>query len=158
MTGHIVQISVNSLGGVPKHRVACARMTLTGVEGDRQRNLAQHGGPTRAVCLYSLEKIQALRQEGHPIAAGTTGENLTIAGLEWSALRVGSRLLVGDEARLELTRPTTPCKNIVDSFLGGDFSRISEAQHPGWSRFYARVLREGMVREGDRVDLEVEPG
>ena len=33
-------------------------------------------------------------------------------------------------------------------------SRASpQKTHPGWSRFYARVLREGLVSAGDRVVL-----
>ena len=52
-----------------------------GLEGDRQRDLRFHGGPLRAVSLYSLELIEALQAEGHPIAPGAMGENLTMAGV-----------------------------------------------------------------------------
>ena len=51
---HLHQINVSD-GGVPKRPVLEARVTKTGVEGDRQRNLNVHGGPDRAVCLFSHE-------------------------------------------------------------------------------------------------------
>jgi MOSC domain-containing protein YiiM len=34
----------------------------------RSINVSNGGGPERALCRYSLELVQALRLEGHPIA------------------------------------------------------------------------------------------
>lgn len=147
----VVRINVAPGGGVPKRAVGAALVTRTGVGGDRQLDLEHHGGPDRAVCLYALERIDALAAEGHPIAPGTTGENLTIAGLDWDALGVGDRLAVGDAVVLEISGPAPPCRTIAGSFADGRFARISDKQRPGWSRLYARVLVEGLVREGAEV-------
>jgi MOSC domain-containing protein YiiM len=146
-----VRVNVAPEGGVPKRPVVAALITAQGVAGDRQLDLKHHGGPDRAVCLYALERIDALAAEGHPIAAGTTGENLTIAGIAWDELQVGDRLAVGDHVVLEISGPAPPCNTIADSFLRGEFKRISDKLHPGWSRLYARVLTEGLVREGAPV-------
>ena len=67
-TGRVVRVNVNPDGGVPKFAVGQALVTTTGVAGDRQLDLKHHGGPTRAVSLFALERIEALRAEGHPIA------------------------------------------------------------------------------------------
>lgn len=150
-SGRIVQINVNPQGGVPKHAVPHTYLGVDGVRGDRQRDRRHHGGPTRAVSLYALERIDALRAEGHPIAPGTTGENLTIAGLDWGALQVGDRLLIGLEVEIEITGHAAPCSNIAASFAAEAFTRISEKLHPGWSRLYARILNEGSVAVGDAV-------
>jgi MOSC domain-containing protein YiiM len=148
----LVQINVNPQGGVPKHRVAKARLNFGGVSGDKQNHRRFHGGPMRAVCLYSLELIQALQAEGHPIEAGSTGENLTISGLNWSELKSGVRLQIG-QAQIELTRPTVPCHQITASFSDGQFKRIGQKTNRGWSRWYARVLIEAQVCEGERVEI-----
>lgn len=149
--------SINvSWGGVPKKAVKEALVTKDGLAGDRQRDLRFHGGPERAVTLFSSERIDLLRAEGHPIEAGSTGENLTVSGLEWDKVAPGARLRVG-EAELQITRYAAPCANIRGSFVGGDFDRISEKTHPGWSRLCARVLEEGHVREGDTVELVAPP-
>ncbi|HMO25741.1 MAG TPA: MOSC domain-containing protein [Tepidisphaeraceae bacterium] len=145
------QISLNPEGGVPKHAVPRATVHTGGVAGDRQRNLKVHGGPERAVCLFSLERIQALQAEGHPIVPGSTGENLTIAGLDWDAIVPGTKLRIGEEVELEVLSYTAPCSNIADSFTARQFKRMSQKVHPGWSRVYARVLNEGDVRAGDVV-------
>lgn len=156
-TGQVMQVSVNPAGGVPKHRVPLARLQVNNVEGDKQRHLQFHGGPERAVCLFSWEVIRTLQEEGHPIDCGRAGENLTLAGIDWSLLSPGVQLQVG-EALIEITRPTTPCKTIAASFIDGDFSRISHKKFPAETRYYARVLREGIVHEGDSVTLLLLPG
>jgi MOSC domain-containing protein YiiM len=138
---------------VPKHPVMEGTVTRDGIIGDRQRSLKVHGGPDRAICLFSLERIEALEEEGHPIRPGSAGENLTIAGLDWEKLKPGDRLHVGPYVELEVTSYTTPCELNARWFREGDYKRISQKKHPGWSRLYARVLREGVVRPGDLVRI-----
>lgn len=154
---YLHQISVSD-GGVPKLPVLEARITVDGVVGDRQRNREVHGGVEQAVCLFSLEVIEALQAEGHSIKPGSSGENLTIAGLAWARLKPGDRLRLGDAVLLEIASYTAPCKHNAQWFQGGDFSRISQKLHPGWSRMYARVLAEGVVRPGDKVVVEADHG
>ena len=152
-----VLVSVNtSQGGVPKLPRYQALVTTEGLEGDRQRNLKHHGGPDRAVCLYSFDRIRELQQEGHAVSVGLMGENLTIMGLDWRRLTPGTRVQIG-EVVLALTAFTVPCKNLTSYFEGGEIFRVSQKVHPGWSRVYARVEQSGMVRLGDPVDI-VEDG
>ena len=139
-------------GGVPKLPKPGCVIRSGGLEGDRQRDLEYHGGPDRAVCLFSEDLIKRLREEGHPISAGTIGENLTVSGVEWSAMTPGSRVEIG-EVELELTDYAAPCRNIARSFKDGRTGRVSQKKRPGWSRLYARVTRAGTVRVGDRVRI-----
>jgi MOSC domain-containing protein YiiM len=147
--GRVHAIHVSS-GGVPKQTRDRCVVRADGLDGDRQRDLRHHGGPLRAVSLYSLELIEALQAEGHLIAPGTTGENLTLAGVRWDTLAIGTRLDVGAVA-LTLTGYAHPCTNIASSFRDEAFVRISQKVHPGWSRYYAKVDREGEIRVGDAV-------
>ncbi|HUS13697.1 MAG TPA: MOSC domain-containing protein [Chloroflexia bacterium] len=148
--GRLAQISV-SPGGVPKQPVSRAAIGPRGVEGDKQRDRRYHGGPRRAVCLYSMEHIAALQAEGHPIFPGAIGENLTVAGLDFRTLQVGDRLAVGDGVLLEITSYTVPCSNLEPFFADGKFIRVSQKVHPGWSRFYARVLQGGQLETGQPI-------
>lgn len=147
--GTVVSVNV-SPGGVPKLPVQRARVSASGVEGDSQRNLEFHGGPGRALCLFSMERIEALQREGHPIAPGTTGENLTIRGLDWDLVVPGATLRAGGVV-VEVTAYASPCSSIRPSFADGNSSRISQKKHPGWSRVYARVTGPGEIRVGDEV-------
>jgi MOSC domain-containing protein YiiM len=151
MTATLNSINVSN-GGVPKIPRAKAAVRVSGVEGDRQRDLRYHGGPERAVSLYSLELIRALQGEGHPVDVGRIGENFTLAGVPWELMRPGAKLEVGD-VQLQLTAYAAPCNNLLPYFAGGKFVRVAQKVHPGWSRLYARVLREGTVQVGDPVRL-----
>jgi MOSC domain-containing protein YiiM len=150
---HVHQINVSN-GGVPKHPVFEAKISKEGLEGDRQRNLKVHGGPNRAVCLFSVELIERMQDEGHSIDGGSSGENLTLAGLAWDTLDPGTRLKIGPDVLLEVTSYCAPCEWNARWFRDGDITRISQKVNPGWSRLYARVLQGGVVRPGDVVVIE----
>jgi MOSC domain-containing protein YiiM len=150
VNGRIVQLSV-SPGGLPKRPVPRARVTPLGLEGDAHRNAELHGGPDRALCLFALERIEALRAEGHPVTPGALGENLTVSGIDWDAVGPGARFRVGEAVVIEVTRFTSPCVNIRPAFRGGEYARVSQKRHPGWSRVYARVVTPGEIQPGDPV-------
>jgi len=150
--GTVASINISG-GGVPKRRVTGVKVARSGLVGDDQDDKVHHGGPERAVCIYSLEKVNALQAEGHPIQAGSVGENLTVAGIRWESVMPEVRIRVGDSVLLEVTSFTIPCKTIRRSFLDGRFVRISQKVHPGWSRVYARVISEGDVNLGDGVEV-----
>ncbi len=152
MQGRIHQLNC-SRGGVPKLPVPEALLTPTGLDNDKVANPKIHGGPERALCLYSLELIRKLRAEGHPIYPGSAGENVTIEGLDWSRLTPGARLALGDEVVVEVSSYTSPCSTIRASFAGGDYKRISQKVNPGDSRVYARVIRTGRLAVGQTVRL-----
>jgi len=150
LRGRIFQINV-SKGGVPKLAIPVGEVTLQGVAGDQQSDLKVHGGPDRAMCLYSLELLMALQAEGHPTYPGAFGENLTLSGLKWEQVEPGQRYRLGPEVLVEITRYTNPCNNLTPFFAAGEYGRISQSQRPGWSRVYARVLVGGRLRPGDEI-------
>jgi MOSC domain-containing protein YiiM len=103
MSGRIVQLNV-SQGGVPKRPIPRGRVGPLGLEGDRQRDRKHHGGPERALSLFSFETIERLRAEGHPIEPGAVGENLTLGGIDFRSLGPGARLRLGATVLIEVTR------------------------------------------------------
>ncbi len=152
-TGRVLQINLSD-GGVPKRPVLAGlavHVTRDGIRGDRQHDLRHHGGPDRAVCVFSVDVMARLAEEGHPIAPGTSGENLTLAGLDWAHVRPGCRLVFERGVVLEATAFAPPCRTIAESFRDGQFERISDKRHPAESRVYCRVLTEGELRAGESV-------
>jgi MOSC domain-containing protein YiiM len=150
--GRIVQINI-SPGGVPKLPIPGARLGRLGLAGDTHRDHRHHGGPDRALCLYSIELIAALQAEGHPIFPGAIGENLTLAGIDLGALQPGGRLQIGDGVVIEITGYAHPCTNIEPYFADGKSIRVSQKVHPGWSRLYARVLQGEALAVGQPVTV-----
>lgn len=140
-------------GGVPKLPTERAWVGRFGLQGDAHDELTLHGGPHAAVCLFGIEAIERLQSEGHPVAPGSVGENLTTTGIEWSLLPIGTRARVGESLELEVASPAMPCSTQRHNFHDGRFSRMSIEFHPSDSRMYARVLREGEVRPNDPITI-----
>jgi MOSC domain-containing protein YiiM len=154
MVAHIHQINVSD-GGVPKLAVdSPAVVHSRGVTGDRQNDMKHHGSVDQALCLYSLEVIEALQAEGHPITPGATGENITIAGLDWTRMLPGLRLRFGTDVIAEVTWPATPCAKNAKWFTALNYRRMSQELHPGWSRWYAKVVTGGVISPGDPVEIQ----
>lgn len=146
----VFQINTSD-GGVPKYPQKTVWVEELGITIDRHNDTIHHGGVDKAISLYSLELIRALQIEGHPIFPGSTGENFTLVGLDWSLVVPGLRLRLGSEVEVEVTRYATPCQTIRESFANQEFNRISWRTNPGWARAYARVVRPGHVVVGDLV-------
>ena len=158
MNGVIHSVNVSEEGGVPKLPIRAAIVRYEGMEGDHNRFRAERkaGAPGRAINIFSLERIGQLQDEGHSIEVGSTGENITIEGMDWDALEVGMVLRVG-EATIQLSEPCAPCSKIEESFVDGRFARVDHEQEFGWSRWLASVVEEGIVGTGDVVSVLV-PG
>lgn len=150
--GRVIQVNA-SAGGVPKRPVSTAAVGYGGLQGDAQATRRHHGRPWQALCLWSADVIDALAAEGHPITYGSAGENITVTGIHWAALRPGVRMRIGS-ALIETSAWAIPCRKNAQWFVDGHFDRMHHDHHPGWSRIYASVVEPGEVRPGDAVMVE----
>lgn len=151
----VFQINI-SRGGVPKRPVLEAYIDERGIAGDAQKDLRHHGGADRALCLFPIELIARLQDEGHDIAPGNLGENVTTVGLDWQRVVPGARLRLGESLVIEVTGYAAPCWKNARWFADGDFNRLNQRLQPGSSRVYARVLEAGPLRTGDPIALDAD--
>jgi len=152
MKGSIVGLFAALEGGVPKPSVQTLHIVESGCIGDKQNDTKHHGGPNRAVCLFSEEVLQTLQQEGHSIFPGSVGENILTNGIAWANLSIGSQLQF-DQVLLEITSDAPPCRTIKESFSNGSFKRISVKVEPESTRWYAKVIQAGVVVVGESVTV-----
>lgn len=145
----VYQVNISS-GGVPKKPIDPGVVTTSGITGDAQAKPGIHGGPYRALCLFPMEEIHRLAEEGHPVLPGSLGENITTAGLDWKTVVPNARFRLGTELVVEITGYADPCKTIAPCFLDRDISRVN-ARFSRSSRVYARVITPGTVRPGDPI-------
>lgn len=117
--------------------------------GDYQANRKYHGGPDKAVCVYSGEHFAQWNQQfGITLPNGAFGENLTVEGLTEDVVCVGDVLLLGT-IRLQISQPRMPCANIAKRW---NAPKLPQAMMDiGYTGFYCRVLGEGHVEAGDTV-------
>ncbi len=144
--GEIVAVCVSPRKGMRKSDVGAARLTVdSGLAGDA------HAGPgDRQVSLLADESVDKMRSLGLDVGPGDFAENLTVRGLDLCRLPPGTRLQVGDEACLRLTRIGKECHSrCTIYFQAGDCVMPREG-------VFAEVVRGGVVHSGDRVTVITE--
>jgi len=149
--GPVVGLFATTVGGVPKPSVESIEVRTLGIKDEIIRDKKHHGGADKAVCLLSQDVLQQLQNNGHPIAGGSTGENILI-DVSFESLQPGVQLKF-HEVELEITMAASPCKTIGDSFIGQNFNELSDKKYPGRTRWYARVLVEGTIHEDELVTI-----
>ena len=127
------------------------RVDTLNVDGDGQADLIGHGGPFRAVLVYSLENHayweHELGQSG--FAFGHFGENFSVDGMLEEHVHVGDVFRIGT-ALFQVTQPRVPCyKLAIKVGVENFYTRILESGRRG---FYFRVLEEGEVGAGDAIE------
>ena len=79
------------------------------------------------------------------------GGNLTIEGLDESTIRVGDIYKLGT-ALVQISQPREPCYKLGIRFGTQDILRqFIDHKKPGT---YVRILEEGEVKTGDRLELQ----
>ncbi len=124
----------------------------TDVEKDTVVDRKYHGGLDKACYLFSAEEYKYWKKLYPNLDWdwGKFGENLTIAGLEESQIRIGDIYKLGG-ALVQISQPREPCyklgirfetQNIIKQFI--------DRSHPGT---YVRIMEEGLVSQGDSMVL-----
>jgi MOSC domain-containing protein YiiM len=122
------------------------------LEGDRQADLFNHGGTTKAVYAYPSEHYDFWRAEfpGMDLPWGMFGENLTTEGLREEEACIGDELRVG-EAVVAVTQPRIPCYKLGIRFGRDDIvKRFFASRRSG---IYFSVVKEGLVQAGDSIEF-----
>lgn len=119
--------------------------------GDEQADLKHHGGPDKAVCVYSAVHYPQWESElGLDLGPGSFGENLTVAGLMEENVCIGDIWEIGD-AKVQVSQPRQPCWKLSRWWnMEGLAVRVQET---GWTGWYLRVIAEGNVEAGASIRL-----
>src|SRR5262249_39631983 len=126
------------------------RVGRLNLDGDRQGDLAGHGGEQRAVYAYQIESYRYWEEQlkRTDFVYGQFGENFTIEGLPDDAVCIGDRYRIGS-ALFEVTQPRVTCYRVG--------IRMNEPRMPalltssGRPGFYLRVLQPGQVGAADEM-------
>ncbi|UCG50712.1 MAG: cyclic pyranopterin monophosphate synthase MoaC [Candidatus Latescibacterota bacterium] len=136
------KISVAPTTGEKKQNVALAVITAgRGVEGDA------HSTTDRPLSLLPLESFHKVQHPDLDVHPGDFAENVTTSGLDFTRLRVGSRLRLGASVEIEVVQIGKECHNgCVIRETVGDCIMPSEG-------VFARALTSGEIREGDPIEI-----
>lgn len=128
----------------------------TNLVGDGQADTVNHGGPDKAVCVYSVDHYPAWRVElcKPNFGNGAFGENFSVAGLSEEGACIGDVFAVGN-ALVQVSQPRIPCWKLARRWAVNDMTaRVQETGRTGW---YLRVLHEGYVEAGMHFVLVERP-
>lgn len=129
-----------------------------GLAGDVQADRVHHGGRDKAIHHYPFEHYRYWRGVlgEHPLLSspGGFGENISTEGLDEDTVCLGARFRLGT-ALVEVSHGRQPCWKIGHRF--GHASLTAKVVETGRAGWYYRVLEEGGVRAGDRLE-QVESG
>ena len=128
-------------------RVAVRRLNL---DGDRQGDLAGHGGERRAVMVYQMDAYRywEVHLGRDDFSLGQFGENFTVNGLSDDEVCIGDRYRIGS-ALFEVTQPRVTCYRVgIRMEESAMAALLVSHRRPG---FYFRVLDEGEVGAGDEI-------
>lgn len=120
-------------------------------EGDRQSDLENHGGRSKAVYVYPAEHYHFWREElpDTELPWGSFGENLTIEGIREQDTFIGDLFRMGP-ALLMVTQPRIPCYKL-GLRLGRD-DMVQRFLASNRSGIYFSVIEEGTLAIGDPVE------
>lgn len=146
--GVVRAICISAVRGVEKKRIDEGHFLRDfGIEGD-----AHAGNWHRQVSLLSYDRVEAFNARGADVKDGAFGENLVVEGIDFRSLPVGTRLVCG-EVELEMTQIGKECHSHC-----AIYQRMGECIMPREGVF-ARVIREGMIRPGDVMEVKAaDPG
>ena len=139
----VVAVCISEEKGTAKHPVELIELKKRhGILGD-----AHAGDWHRQVSLLSYEKAEDFRNAGAPVTDGSFGENLLVSGMDLKSLPVGTVLKCGN-ALLQVTQIGKECHS--GCVIGQTMGRCIMPEEG----IFARVLRGGIVRNGDAVDID----
>ena len=127
-----------------------------GIAGDQQAERENHGGIDKAVLAYSADHYPYWRAHLNlpDMPYGGFGENLTIAGLDESAVCIGDRWQTAD-IEFDVSQPRQPCWKMARRWRIIDLPKqVIQNGRSGW---YLRVLKDGDLAAGTFFDLVSRP-
>ena len=121
------------------------------LDGDRQADLAVHGGTNKAVYCYPAEHYPYWKKQlpGVDLPPASFGENFTTEGLNETSVHLGDRFRIGS-AEVIVTQPRLPCYKLGVKFQSD--AMVKRFLDAGRSGFYVAVTQEGEVGAGDAIE------
>ncbi len=124
------------------------RLASENLAGDGQADLKVHGGPDKAVCVYSVHHYPAWREELGVAESGPGwfGENFSVEGQTETQVAIGDTFKIGT-AVVQISQPRAPCWK-----LGRRWNRLDMPKlvvHSGRTGWYLRVIETGHIESGD---------
>lgn len=141
MKFEIESVNISDKKGVQKQPVEAAELIKDhGIDGD-----AHAGNWHRQVSFLAGEAVDTMRTRAAGeiiIKNGDFGENIVTRGIDWTGVRIGEKIVIGD-AELEITQIGKECHSRC-----AIYDAVGDCIMPRMGIF-AKVLKGGTIHAGD---------
>ena len=138
----IKAVCISEKKGTAKKNIGQAEL----IENFGLRDDAHAGDWHRQVSLLSYEKIEEFKALGVDVKEGDFGENLIVEGIDLAKLPIGTKITI-NQVLLEVTQIGKECHT------GCAIARAVGKCIMPTEGIFARVLKGGIVKSGDKVML-----
>lgn len=138
--GTVVAVCTSPQKGTAKKDVGSGVLVKNhGLEND-----AHAGNWHRQVSLLCAEKVEDFKRRGGDVGPGDFGENLLVSGIDFAALPIGTKLVLGS-AVLEVTQIGKQCHAHCQIY-----HKVGDCIMPR-EGIFAKVLCGGPLAKGDVI-------
>ncbi|MFU8819211.1 MAG: MOSC domain-containing protein [Desulfurivibrio sp.] len=142
--GEVEAVCVSARKGIIKQAVEEVELKESwGITDD-----AHAGDWHRQVSLLAGESIDRVKEKLPKLAHGVFAENIVTRGVELTSLKIGDRLLVGDQVELEVTQIGKECHNSGCAIKKATGDCIMPREG-----IFSRVIKGGKVKAGLKIEV-----
>ncbi len=144
----VFSINTSKIKGISKTSIDSATL----IEGVGLENDAHAAGGIKQVSLLAIESIrkqsecEKVKKSGTGLKPGDFAENITTEGISLVDLKIGTKLKIGDDVMIEISKIGKDChKYCAIYYKLGDCIMPREG-------IFAKVLKTGTIKVHDRIE------
>jgi MOSC domain-containing protein YiiM len=142
MYSYIKAISISARKGTKKDNVDSAYLIEDfGIKNDA------HGGGERQLSLLAYESIEKMKKLNLCVSPGSFGENITTEHIDLIKLKINTRLKLGNEVIIEITKIGKDC--LTPCYI---YKSVGDCVMPKEGVF-AKIIRSGAIKKRDKIEI-----
>jgi MOSC domain-containing protein YiiM len=148
MEGKILSVCVSLEKGTKKREVNSVRLIPDwGIDGD-----AHSGIWHRQVSLLPVEDIDEMKKVIPDLKPGDFAENITTQGIDLDHIKIGDRIIVGEDIVLEVSQIGKECHS------GCEIQKLTGECIMPTKGVFTKVLKGGIVKRDDSLRVQMLSG
>ena len=145
MEGKVLSVCISSEKGTKKREVDSASLIPDwGIEGDAHADSGH-----RQVSLLSVEEINKMKRLIPDLMPGDFAENIITKGIDLDQIKIGDRIIIGDNIVLEVSQIGKECHS------GCEIQKLTGECIMPKKGVFTKVLKGGIVKRNDNFRVQM---
>ena len=144
MEGKVLSVCISSEKGTKKREVNSASLIPDwGIEGDAHADSGH-----RQVSLLSVEEINKMKRLIPDLMPGDFAENIDTQGIDLDQIKIGDRIIIGDNIVLEVSQIGKECHS------GCEIQKLTGECIMPKKGVFAKVLKGGIIKKDNFLRVQ----